>query len=185
MVLHPGSSVGLDRKYAISNIIRGLNNVLIDDDEIVILLETMALKGTEIGSIEEIKTIIDGVNNKKNIGVCLDTCHLNDAGIDISKFDEFLDEFDKLIGIDKIKCIHVNDSKNTIGSHKDRHENIGLGTIGFDNLCKIVHNEKLGEIPRILETPYVEKEYPPYKIEIEMLRNKKFDPNFIEKVKDL
>jgi deoxyribonuclease-4 len=177
MVLHPGSSVGLDRKYAISNIIRGLNNVLIDDDEIVILLETMALKGTEIGSIEEIKTIIDGVNNKKNIGVCLDTCHLNDAGIDISKFDEFLDEFDKLIGIDKIKCIHVNDSKNEQGSHKDRHENIGFGTIGFDNLLGVLYNKRLENIPKILETPYIDKEIPPYKFEIEMIRNKEFNKN--------
>ena len=177
MVLHPGSSVGLDRKYAISNIIKGLNNVLIDDDNIVILLETMALKGTEIGSIDEIRTIIDGVNNKKNIGVCLDTCHLNDAGIDISKFDEFLDEFDKVIGINKIKCVHVNDSKNELGSHKDRHENIGFGTIGFDNLLGVLYNKRLENIPKILETPYIDKEIPPYKFEIEMIRNKEFNKN--------
>lgn len=177
MVLHPGSSVGLDRKYAINNIIKGLNNVLIDDDSIVICLETMALKGTEIGSLEDIKTIIDGVNNKKNIGVCLDTCHLNDAGVDISRFDEFLDKFDKLIGIEKIKCIHVNDSKNELGSHKDRHENIGYGTIGFDNLINVIYNKRLDNIPKILETPYIDKEYPPYKFEIEMIRNKEFNNN--------
>ncbi len=177
MVLHPGSSVGLDREYAINNIIKGLNNVLIDDDSIVICLETMALKGTEIGSLEDIKTIIDGVNNKKNIGVCLDTCHLNDAGVDISKFDEFLDKFDKLIGIEKIKCIHVNDSKNELGSHKDRHENIGYGTIGFDNLINVIYNKRLDNIPKILETPYIDKEYPPYKFEIEMIRNKEFNNN--------
>jgi deoxyribonuclease-4 len=177
MVLHPGSSVGLDREYAINNIIKGLNNVLIDDDSIVILLETMALKGTEIGSLNEIKTIIDGVTNKKNIGVCLDTCHLNDAGIDISKFDEFLDEFDKLIGIGKIKCVHVNDSKNELGSHKDRHENIGFGTIGFDNLIGVLYNKRLENIPKILETPYIDKEIPPYKFEIEMIRNEEFNKN--------
>ena len=177
MVMHPGASVGLDREYAINNIIKGLNNVLIDDDNIVILLETMALKGTEIGSLEDIKTIIDGVNNKKNIGVCLDTCHLNDAGIDISKFDEFLDEFDKLIGIDKIKCVHVNDSKNELGSHKDRHENIGFGTIGFDNLINVLYNRRLESVPKILETPYIDKEIPPYKFEIEMIRNKEFNKN--------
>lgn len=177
MVLHPGSSVGLDREYAINNIIKGLNNVLIDDDSIVICLETMALKGTEIGSLEDIKTIIDGVNNKKNIGVCLDTCHLNDAGVDISKFDEFLDKFDKLIGIEKIKCIHVNDSKNELGSHKDRHENIGYGTIGFDNLINVIYNKRLDNIPKILETPYIDKEYPPYKFEVEMIRNKEFNNN--------
>ena len=177
MVLHPGSSVGLDREYAINNIIKGLNNVLIDDDSIVICLETMALKGTEIGSLEDIKTIIDGVNNKKNIGVCLDTCHLNDAGVDISKFDEFLDKFDKLIGIEKIKCIHVNDSKNELGSHKDRHENIGYGTIGFDNLINVIYNKRLDNIPKILETPYIDKEYPPYKFEIEMIKNKEFNNN--------
>ena len=177
MVLHPGASVGLDRDYAINNIIKGLNNVLIDDDNIVILLETMALKGTEIGSLNDIKTIIDGVNNKKNIGVCLDTCHLNDAGFDMSKFDEFLDEFDKVIGIDKIKCVHVNDSKNGLGSHKDRHENIGFGTIGFDNLISIFYNKRLENIPKILETPYIDKEIPPYKFEIEMIRNKTFNNN--------
>lgn len=177
MVLHPGSSVGLDRNYAIGNIIKGLNNVLIDDDKIVILLETMALKGTEIGSIDEIKTIIEGVNNKKNIGVCLDTCHLNDAGIDISNFDEFLDEFDKKIGIKKIKCVHVNDSKNEFGSHKDRHENLGFGTIGFDNLLSVIYNKRLEDIPKILETPYIDKEIPPYKFEIEMIKNKEFNKN--------
>ena len=91
----------------------------------------------------------------------------------------------KVIGLEKVGCIHINDSKNEKGAHKDRHENIGLGTIGFDTLCKIVHNPKLDNIPKILETPYVEKEYPPYKEEIDMLRKKKFDPKFIEKVKGL
>jgi len=182
LVLHPGSSVGLDREYAINNIIKGLNNVLVKDDTIQILLETMALKGTEIGSIDEIKTIIDGVNQKKNIGVCLDTCHLNDAGIELKDFDKFLDEFDSKIGLEKIKCVHVNDSKNEFNSHKDRHENIGFGTIGFDTLINVIYNERLINVPKILETPFIDKEYAPYKFEIEMIRNKKFNENLYNDV---
>ncbi len=189
LVLHPGSHVGLGIDKGIDNIVKGLNFVFTNlgkNNNVIVLLETMAGKGSEVGSkLEEIKRILDGVEDKEHMGVCLDTCHLNDAGYDMSDFDSFLEEFDKVIGLKKIGCIHINDSKNERSAHKDRHENIGLGTIGFDNLCKIVHNEKLGEIPRILETPYVEKEYPPYKIEIEMLRNKKYDPDFIQKIKDL
>ena len=184
LVLHPGSHVGLGIDKGIENIISGLNLVLDGLLDVTILLETMAGKGSEVGStLEEIKRIIDGVNDKKHIGVCLDTCHLNDAGFDMSKFDEYLDNFDKVIGIDKIGCIHINDSKNEINSHKDRHENIGFGTIGFDTLISIIYNERLGEIPRILETPYVDREYPPYKYEIEMIRNKKFDEDLINKIK--
>ena len=184
LVLHPGSHVGLGIDKGIENIISGLNLVLDGNFDVTILLETMAGKGSEVGStMDEIKRIIDGVNDKKHIGVCLDTCHLNDSGIDISKFDEYLDLFDKTIGIDKIGCIHINDSKNEINSHKDRHENIGFGTIGFDNLINVIYNERLGEIPRILETPYVDKLYPPYKYEIEMIRNKKFDEDLINKIK--
>lgn len=184
MVLHPGSHVGLGIDKGIENIIAGLNLVLDGKTDVTILLETMAGKGSEVGStMEEIKRIIDGVKDKTHIGVCLDTCHLNDAGFDISDFDKYLDEFDKIIGIDKIGCIHINDSKNPLASHKDRHENIGFGTIGFDNLIKIIYNERLGEIPRILETPYVDKLYAPYKYEIEMIRNKKFDEDLINKIK--
>lgn len=182
LVLHPGSSVGLDREYAINNIIKGINNVLVKDDKIQILLETMALKGTEIGSVDEIKTIIDGINQKDNIGVCLDTCHLNDAGVDLKEFDKFLDEFDSKIGLDKIKCVHVNDSKNKFNSHKDRHENIGFGTIGFDTLINVIYNERLINVPKILETPFIDKEYAPYKFEIEMIRNKKFNENLYNDV---
>ena len=184
MVLHPGSHVGLGIDKGIENIIAGLNLVLDSKTDVTILLETMAGKGSEVGStMEEIKRIIDGVKDKTHIGVCLDTCHLNDAGFDISDFDKYLDEFDKIIGIDRIGCIHINDSKNPLASHKDRHENIGFGTIGFDNLIKIIYNERLGEIPRILETPYVDKLYAPYKYEIEMIRNKKFDEDLINKIK--
>ncbi len=178
MVLHPGSSVGLERDYAINNIIKGLNNILMDNDNIMILLETMAGKGNEIGStLEELKTIIDGIELKNKIGVCVDTCHINDAGVDLSNFDEYLDNFDKIIGIDKIKCIHINDSKNPIGSHKDRHENLGFGTIGFENLISVIYNKRLDDIPKVLETPYIDKIYPPYKFEIEMIKTKKFNEN--------
>jgi len=184
MVLHPGSHVGLGIEKGIDNIIKGLNMVfqnVKDTNNVIILLETMAGKGTEVGSkLEEIKKIIDGVENKEHIGVCLDTCHLNDAGYDMENFDDFLNEFDSLIGIDKIYCIHINDSKNIKSSHKDRHENIGFGTIGFDNLIKIIYNDRLENIPKILETPYVEKEYAPYKYEIEMIRKKEFNPNLID-----
>jgi len=174
MVLHPGSHVGLGEEIGIHNIIRGLNQIL-DKGNCNILLETMAGKGTELGrTTDEIKEIIDGVEHKDRIGVCLDTCHLNDAGYDISNFDKYLDEFDEKIGLDKIKCIHINDSKNILGSHKDRHENIGYGTIGFDNLINVIYNERLKDIPRILETPYV-NEKAPYKDEIENIKKKMFN----------
>ena len=187
MVLHPGSHVGKKKKKGLDNIVKGLNivlNNLKDNNNVIILLETMAGKGSELGkTTEELKYIIDNVEDKSHIGVCLDTCHLNDAGYDLTKFDEYLDNFDKLIGINKIGCIHVNDSKNEINAHKDRHENIGFGTIGFDTLINIIYNERLGEIPRILETPYVDKTYAPYKYEIEMIRNKQFDDKLIDKIR--
>ena len=186
LVLHPGSHVGLGVEQGIANIVKGINEALEnikDSNNVIILLETMAGKGSEIGkTIEETKQIIEGIKDKKHIGVCLDTCHLNDAGYDMSKFDEYLDLFEKEIGIDKIGCIHINDSKNDINSHKDRHENIGFGTIGFDNLISIIYNDRIKNIPKILETPYVDKKYPPYKYEIEMIRNKKFDDKLLEKI---
>lgn len=184
LVLHPGSHVGLGVDTAISNIAKGLNMIL-GTHPVTVLLETMAGKGTEVGSsLEELKKIIDLVNDKEHIGVCLDTCHLNDAGYDMSRFDDFLDEFDKIIGIDKIGCVHVNDSKNVLGAHKDRHENIGFGTIGFDNLIAIVYNNRLEEVPKILETPYVDREFAPYKYEIAMMREKKFDDKLLDKIRD-
>ena len=184
LVLHPGSHVGLGVDTAISNIAKGLNMIL-GTHPVTVLLETMAGKGTEVGSsLEELKKIIDLVNDKEHIGVCLDTCHLNDAGYDMSRFDDFLDEFDKIIGIDKIGCVHVNDSKNVLGAHKDRHENIGFGTIGFDNLIAIVYNNRLEEVPKILETPYVDREFAPYKYEIAMIREKKFDDKLLDKIRD-
>ena len=165
-------------------------NILSIDKGVTILIETMAGKGSELGkTTDEIKYIIDNVNSK-NLGVCLDTCHLNDSGIDINKFNEYIEDFDKKIGISKIGCIHVNDSLNTISSHKDRHANIGFGTIGFDNLINVIYDERFENIPKILETPYVtksddskEKVYPPYKYEIEMIKNKNFDKDMIENIR--
>ena len=187
LVLHPGSHVGLGIEKGIDNIAKGLNTVLTnlkDTNNVTILLETMVGKGTEVGSkLEELKAIIDKIEDREHIGICLDTCHLNDADYDISDFDSFISEFDKVIGINKIGCIHINDSKNIKGSHKDRHENIGFGTIGFDNLIKIIYHKKLDNIPKILETPYIDKLYPPYKEEIEMIRNRKFNRNIIEEIK--
>ena len=192
VVLHPGASVSYTREESINSIIDGLNLILDNNLDVTICLETMAGKGTEIGrTIDELKTIINGVKFKNKIGVCLDTCHLSDGGVDISKFDEYLDLFDNEIGISYIKCIHINDSKNDLGSHKDRHENFGLGNLGFNNLINIIYNERLKNIPKILETPYVtkdeeskEKIYPPYKYEIEMIKNKEFDNNLISKIRN-
>lgn len=185
LVLHPGSHVGLGTDTGIQNIARALNMIFTNGTDVTILLETMAGKGTEIGSkLEEIKEIIDLVDDKEHIGVCLDTCHLSDAGYDIVNFDKFLDKFDDLIGIDKIGCVHVNDSKNDVGAHKDRHENFGMGHIGYDTLISIIYNKRLEKVPKILETPYVDGIYPPYKYEIEMIKNKKFDDELIEKIKE-
>ncbi len=184
LVLHPGSHVGSGIDEGINSIARGLNMIL-GHNNVIVLLETMAGKGSEVGSkLEEIKRIIDLVSDKCHVGVCLDTCHLSDSGYDISNFDKFLDDFDNIIGISKIGCIHVNDSKNDNGSHKDRHENIGFGKIGFDTLLNIIYNERLKDVSKILETPYVDKEYAPYKYEIEMIRNKKFDNDLIDKIKN-
>ena len=192
LVLHPGSAVNTTREDAINNISKGLNLILDNNYDVTILLETMAGKGNEVGkTFEELKQIIDKVKYQDKIGVCLDTCHLNDAGYNLVDFNKLLDTFDNLVGVNKIKCIHINDSKNNINSHKDRHENIGFGTIGFDNLINIIYNKRLEEVPKILETPYVTKEdnskekiYPPYKYEIEMIRNKQFDKELINKIRN-
>ena len=182
LVLHPGSHVGVGVEAGLKNIIDSLNSVLTENTKVTICLETMAGKGTELGrTFEEIKTIIDGVKLKDKLGVCLDTCHLNDAGYDLNNFDSILDEFDKVVGLKYLKVIHINDSKNEIDTHKDRHENIGFGTLGFDTLLNIIYNAKLKEVPKILETPYVGKSAP-YKLEIEMIRNKKFNSNLKEEL---
>ena len=179
IVLHPGSATTCSREEAIKNIANALNMVFEKNESTMVLLEFMAGKGNEVGtSTLELKSIIDLIQKKDRVGVCLDTCHMNDSYVDISKFDEFLDDFDSKIGIDKIKCVHVNDSMNERGSHKDRHANIGYGTIGFDNLINVIYNPRLEGIPFILETPYINRNskdaWAPYKYEIENIRNKKF-----------
>ena len=183
LVVHPGSHVGLGSDIGISKLISLLNKLL-SKTKIQILIETMAGKGNEIGiNFLEIKQIIDGVEDKSKIGICLDTCHLSDAGYDISNFDSILDELEELSLLEYVYCIHINDSKNIRGAKKDRHENIGFGNVGFDNLIKIIYNSRLYNVPKILETPYVE-EYPPYKFEIEMIKEKVFDSELKEKIID-
>jgi len=192
IVLHPGSSVGIEKNIALDNIIFALNKIITEDTKTTILLETMAGKGTELGSsLEEIKYIIDNIKLKDKIGVCLDTCHLNDSGYNMELFEEFLNDFDSLIGINYIKCIHVNDSKNPISSHKDRHANIGYGMIGYDTLLKVINSERLKDIPKILETPYIgendedkERIYPPYRFEIMMIKDGKFNPNLMQDIRN-
>ena len=192
LVIHPGSAVGIDRSEALKNIIYALNIILEEDTNVIIALETMAGKGSELGiNLDELETIINGIEKKELIGLCLDTCHLNDSGVDISHFDEYLDEVDKRIGLGKVKVIHVNDSKNEVGSHKDRHEIIGYGTIGFDNIVNVIYDERLDGIPKILETPYIgdddeskDRIYPPYKFEIDMLKNKVFNYNLKEDIRN-
>ncbi len=191
LVLHPGSAVGMPRDTALQNIADALNLVLEKSVQCKILLETMAGKGTECGcTLEEIKFIIQNVQH--DIGVCLDTCHLNDSGVSIVNFKEYLDLFDKEIGLEKIGCIHINDSKNELGSHKDRHANIGYGTIGFDALLNVIYEEKLKDVPKILETPYVghtwedkERLFPPYFFEIKMIREKKWNEKLLEDILDM
>ena len=181
IVLHPGSYTTLDRLIGIKNIATGLNIALKDIEGVNLLLEYMSGKGTEVGrSIDDLKEIIDLLDEdiKKKVFVCLDTCHMNDSGIDLKDIDLFLDEFELKIGINKIKCIHINDSYNVVGSHKDRHANLGYGTIGFDKLINVIYNKRLDNIPKILETPWINRNeknsYAPYKFEIENIRNKKF-----------
>ena len=182
IVLHPGSAVAHTKEEAIENICDGLNDVINVDTKVMILLETMAGKGTECGrDLQELKTILDNIIFKDKIGICIDTCHLNDSGVDIAKFDDYLLEFDKIIGLNKVKCVHVNDSLNVLGAHKDRHANIGYGTIGFDSLLNVIYHEKLKDVPKILETPYI-GDFPPYKFEIAAIKNKTFDENLAQNV---
>ena len=185
MVLHPGNATGKDRPQAIKWIAEGLNKIIENTKDLTvkIALETMAGKGTEIGKqFEELRDIIELVDIKDRISVCFDTCHTSDANYDIKDdFDGVLDEFDRIVGIERISVIHLNDSKNPQGAAKDRHENLGLGHIGFDSLISVVYNERLSHLPIILESPYVEGK-PPYKHEIEMIRNKRFNQNLIEDI---
>lgn len=165
---HPGSHVGQGVEKGIEYIVKALNEVLTENQNTTVLLETMAGKGTEIGrNFEELKTIIDKVKLKDKLGVCLDTCHINDAGYDVSNIDKVLEEFDKIIGLKYLKAIHLNDSMNERGSHKDRHQKIGKGTIGIENIEKIINNPILKKLPFYLETP---NDLDGYAKEIELLR---------------
>jgi|SRR5690625_437711 len=188
IVLHPGAHVGAGAEEGIKKIVEGLNEVIHKDQTVHIALETMAGKGTEIGrNFDELAKIIDGVTHNEKLSVCLDTCHIHDAGYHVSDgFDDVLNEFDKIIGVNRIKVVHVNDSKNERGAHKDRHENIGFGHIGFDALHYVIYHEEFEEIPKILETPYVgiekKNKRAPYKFEIDMIKNGSFDEKLLDKI---
>jgi deoxyribonuclease-4 len=187
IVLHPGSAVGLDRLQAILWIAEGVNEVIknTESSTVRIALETMAGKGNEIGkTFEELKAIIDLVERKDRVTVCFDTCHTHDAGYQIKDdFNGVMKHFDEVVGKDKISVFHINDSKNPMGASKDRHENFGFGYLGYDALLNVVYHKDFLDIPKILETPYVEGKAP-YKEEIEMIRHKVFNPNLVEIIKN-
>jgi deoxyribonuclease-4 len=191
LILHPGSHVGEGADVGTKQIIKGLNEVLTQDTPpVYVALETMAGKGSEIGrSFEELAAIYDGVTHNEKLRVCFDTCHTNDAGYDIANdFDGVIENFDKIIGKDQIAVFHINDSKNERGAQKDRHENTGFGSIGFEALSYIVHHPDFEDVPKILESPWIKdpvdknKSYAPYKYEIDMLRTNRFDPDMIKKI---
>lgn len=188
IVLHPGAHVGAGTEEGIKKIIEGLNEVLKGDEKVQIALETMAGKGSECGkAFEELAMIIDGVTHNDHLSVCFDTCHTHDAGYNIVEdFDGVLESFDKIIGIDRLKVLHINDSKNERGMRKDRHENIGYGHIGFKALNYIVHHPQLMDVPKILETPFVGEDKnnkkAPYKHEIAMLRSKEFNEDLLNDI---
>ncbi|MDQ0858357.1 deoxyribonuclease IV [Bacillus sp. V2I10] len=190
IVLHPGAHVGAGPEAGIKKIIEGLNEVLDREENVQIALETMAGKGSECGrSFEELAQIIEGVTHNEHLSVCFDTCHTHDAGYDIiNDFDGVLQQFDSIIGLDRLKVLHINDSKNISGARKDRHENIGFGHIGFKALNDIVHHPQLADVPKILETPYVGEDKkdkkPPYRFEIEMLRGKEFNSDLLERIRN-
>lgn len=190
IVLHPGAHVGMGEEAGLQRIVEGLDMVLREDLKITIALETMAGKGTELGrSFEELAHIINNVKLSDKLTVCFDTCHVHDAGYDIvNDFDGVMEEFDRIIGVDKIAVFHINDSKNVVGAKKDRHENIGFGEIGWKALEYIVHHTSYSHITKILETPYVptpedeKKKIAPYKHEIAMLRSRVFDKDLKKKI---
>lgn len=167
---HPGSHVGQGEEKGIEQIAEILNEVIFEDMTTTVLLETMAGKGSEIGkTFEELNEIIKRVEQSDKVGVCLDTCHVHDGGYDIvNSLDEVLEHFDSVIGLDRLKALHLNDSKNPIGAHKDRHEKIGEGYIGINAFEKIVNHPVLSTLPMFLETP---NELDGYAKEIELLRS--------------
>lgn len=175
LVLHPGNHLGLGSEEAIQTLVENLDTIFSQDGtDVRIAIETMAGKGSEIGTcFEDVRKILDLCKYPERLGVCLDTCHVHDAGYDVNEVDDLLAEFDRIIGLDHLLVVHVNDSKNIRGAHKDRHENLGYGEIGFEALCKLVNHPLLRNIPKILETPYI-NEKAPYSDEIRMLRDEKF-----------
>ena len=181
LVLHPGNHLKASKIEGLNNIVEGLNYIFQNDNtDVKIALETMSGKGSELGTtFEDINYIINNCKYSDRLGVCLDTCHINDYGYDVRDIDHILNEFNQIIGLEKLLVVHVNDSKNPIGAHKDRHDNIGYGTIGFETLSKYIHHPLLINVPKILETPYV-NEKPPYKKEVEMLLNNAFEDNWRE-----
>lgn len=191
LILHPGSHVGAGEDAGISQIVKGLNEVLTKDTSCNIALETMAGKGSELGkTFEQLARIYDQVTYNDKLRVCFDTCHTSDSGYDIiHHFDDVMEEFDRILGKDQIAVFHINDSKNVPGAAKDRHANIGFGEIGFDALSYIVHHPDFENVPKILETPYVpsenfdKKSYAPYRYEIEMLRRNEFDPDLLQRIR--
>jgi deoxyribonuclease-4 len=196
IVLHPGAYTDKDPEYGIARIAEGLNEVLrgTAETEVKIALETMAGKGTEIGrSFEELAAIMEKVEDNSRLSVCLDTCHIHDAGYDVvNDFDGVLEEFDRIIGLDRLSVVHLNDSKNPRGAAKDRHAPVGSGWIGFEAIYNVVHHEKLKHLPMILETPWIGKDSkaqrPMYEAEIALLSDNleaRFGPEFIGHVEQL
>ena len=182
LVLHPGSYTIATLEEGMNQIVHGLNEVLKEDDDLVILLETMSGKGSEIGfTFEQISELIQRTELSDKLGVCLDTCHIHDAGYDVSNLDAVLDEFDRVIGLERLKVMHINDSKNPFGARKDRHANIGEGYIGFDALANAVHHKRLEHVIKILETPWI-NDQAPYKIEIDMLKRKEYDSDALSRL---
>ena len=181
LVLHPGNHLKASKIEGLNNIVEGLNYIFQNDNtDVKIALETMSGKGSELGTtFEDINYIINNCKYSDRLGVCLDTCHINDYGYDVRDIDHILNEVNKIIGLEKLLVVHVNDSKNPIGAHKDRHDNIGYGTIGFETLSKYIHHPLLINVPKILETPYA-NEKPPYKKEVEMLLKNAFEDNWRE-----
>ena len=190
IVLHPGAHVGAGIEAGLKRIVEGLDSVLREDLKLTIALETMTNKGTELGgSFEQLAYIIENVKISDKLTICFDTCHVHDAGYDlVNDFDGVMQEFDRIIGLDKIAVFHINDSKNEIGAKKDRHENIGFGKIGWQALKNIVHHPEFLPITKILETPYVPTlhnpkiKLAPYKHEIAMLKSQMFDENLKMKI---
>ncbi len=176
IVLHPGAHVGEGEQVGLDRIVQGLNLVLTKNQKVLVALETMSGKGTELGyTFEQLAYIINNVNHSEKLSVCMDTCHIHDAGYDLNDFDKVLDEFEKHISLSKLGLLHINDSKNLKGAKKDRHDNIGYGAIGFKNLINIINNPRVDNLVKILETPYVNgRTIEPYGKEIKMIKNNKF-----------